>query len=50
MSRIEGRTSIGPLNFFGLLPSALSIVEPILGWSRRGNVHNEIPLALIHDC
>ena len=50
MMRIEGRIGIGPLNFFGLLPSALSIVKAILLWSRWGNVHDEVPLALIHDC
>ena len=39
----------GPLDFFGLLPSGLSIVKGVLGGSRWADVHNEIPLALIHD-
>jgi len=41
--------SIGHLNFFGLLPPALSIVKPIVSWGRWGYVHDEVPLALIHD-
>ena len=39
-----------PSRFIGLLPSALSVVEAILLWSRWAYVHDEVPLALIHDC
>jgi hypothetical protein len=38
----------GPLDFFGLLPSALSIVKGIRSRSRWAN-HDEIPLTLIND-
>ena len=39
----------GPLDFFGLLPSGLSIVKGIRSRCRWANVHDEIPLTLIND-
>ena len=39
----------GPLDFFGLLPSGLSIVKGIRSRGRWANVHDEIPLTLIND-
>src|ERR1700756_2896997 len=45
----EGRMIHGPLDFFGLLPSGLSIVKGIRSRSRWANVHDEIPLTLIND-
>ena len=39
----------GPLDFFGLLPSGLSIVKSIRSRSRWANVHNEIPVTMINN-